>query len=156
MNWYRYRIFFASSLCFFLGTALPVNVISAQPVWAQTPKALVQELNRWIEAVNTGSADRIAALLGNDEIIRVRFRGHPTLQSIQVNRNELRKRLERGEANTLGLSKLLLLPRLEDMQQLGEGRYSFTDQRCPEVTWIFALKRGKWRLIEIVRRFLEC
>jgi len=156
MKRYLYNISYSLNRGALLGITLIVLIMSVPPLFAQQPKALTRELNRWIAAVEDGNAESIAALLGDNGIILIRFHGHPVLKSVQLNREDLVARLERGEANILGLSKRLLLPRLADMRQLGGGRYSFTDSRCPEVTWIFVLTRGRWRLIEIIRRFLEC
>ena len=148
----RYRMHCTLSV---LCCSLLIAILS--PAAAHPPRSLIAEIQIWQKLVQIGNADRIADRICPGEVLIIRTRGNPTVpREFTLTRDELRKRLRAGKADMLGLSRHLLLPRIENIRWLGKKRYSVTDLRCPEVTWIFGLREGRWCLLEILRNFLEC
>lgn len=142
-----------------LSVLLSISVLSAvlSPAAAHPPRSLIKEIQVWQKLVQIGNADLIADRIHPGEVLIIRTRGNPSVpREFTLTREELRKRLRAGKADVLGLSRHLLLPRIENIRWLGKERYSVTDLRCPEVTWIFGLRNGRWCLLEVLRSFLEC
>jgi hypothetical protein len=153
---YRYR-YKKSRLVFILLSGSVLSALLSVPAPAHPPRALINEITVWLKLVQIGNPDLIADRICPGVSLIIHTQGNPSIpREFSLTREELRKRLRSGQANVLGLSKQLLLPRIEDIRGLGRGRYSVTDLRCPEVTWIFGVQDGRWCLLEIVRRFLEC
>jgi hypothetical protein len=149
----RYRM--NCTLFVLLCCSLLIAILS--PAAAHPPRSLIKEIQVWLKLVQIGNVDLIADRICPGEVLIIRTRGNPSIpREFSLTRGELRKRLRAGQANVLGLSKQLLLPRIEDVRMLGKERYSVTNLRCPEVTWIFGVQDGRWCLLEIVRSFLEC
>jgi hypothetical protein len=149
----RYRM--NGTLSVLLCCSLLIAILS--PAAAHPPRSLINEIQVWLKLVQIGNADLIADRICLGDVLIIRTRGNPSMpREFTLTREELRKRLRSGQANMLGLSRQLLLPRIADIRGLGKERYSVTDLRCPEVTWIFGVRDGRWCLLEIVRSFLEC
>jgi hypothetical protein len=154
---YRYRYKKNRSVFILLSGSVLVTLLSPLPAPAHPPRSLINEIAVWIKLVQIGNPDLIADRICPGVSLIVRTQGNPSIpREFSLTREELRKRLRSGQAKVLGLSKHLLLPRIEDIRSFGRDRYSVTDLRCPEVTWIFGVQNGRWCLLEIVRRFLEC
>ncbi len=118
---------------------------------------MLAELAAWQKVVETADPALISAAMKPATTLTIHRIGYPdTDTTLTLSTAQLQARLIAGEGDALGLHRLLLEPRVEDLTALPDGRYSATDSRCPEVTWIFAEQDGQWRLVEIERRFYDC
>jgi len=122
-------------------------------VSAAPPKQLVRELALWRQAVASQDPARIAGRLVKGQAIDVIQEGVPDLKLDQA---ALRKRLEDGQADALGLSGLLMLPQTAHLKPQADGRWQAESPTCPEVRWIFAKRGARWRLTEIHRQHPGC
>ena len=130
---------------------LPLDCVSAAP-----PPGARNALRTWKKVVLTGNWAKIAAQIPEGTTVRFRTDGYPRDErSRSLGRAQVFAALKAGQADQLGLDKLLLLPRLVDARKRGRS-WEFTDRRCPEVTWIFQKDGARWRLVEVVRTLLGC
>lgn len=133
-------------------------VLGSGTAWAKPPQQMLSELALWREAVRTEKPATIAGRIPRNQSIQLKTMGHrdgPT-EAIHLNAQEIRQRLESGQANQLGLSPSLLLPRRKDLVQYNNTRWRASDARCPEVVWIFEKRGTRWRLTTIERHLLKC
>ena len=128
----------------------------AAPAMAGPPEQVVRELALWRQAVESEDPARIAGRMVKGQQIVFKQIGRKDPVNLSLDRAGLRKRLEAGQADALGLARLLLLPRAKDLKEDPEGRWVATDMRCPEVRWIFAKHGARWRLSEVQRHLLGC
>lgn len=125
---------------------------------AAPPKGAAAALLAWREAVQGGRAEAIAALVPEGAEVLFRIPAHPKLPAeLRLSRAGLLARLQGSDARALGLHKDLLLPSVKDLRKGTSGRYRASHPHCPEVTWLFAATpTGRWLLVEVQRKFLEC
>jgi hypothetical protein len=133
-------------------------VLGSGSAWAKPPQQMLNELALWREAVRTEKPATIAGRIPKNQFIQVKTVGHRERphETIRLDSQEIRQRLEAGQADQLGLSPSLLLPRRMDLVQFNNSRWRASDKRCPEVVWIFEKKGARWRLTTIERHLLKC
>ena len=139
------------SLLLGLGTLLAASLSVAAP-----PEQVVRELGLWRQAVASEDPARIAGRMIKGQRIVFKQVGAGDKPSLSLDRDALRQRLVAGQADALGLSRSLLLPRPQDLKPEAEGRWVATDARCPEVRWFFEKHGVRWRLAQVERHLLGC
>ncbi len=133
-----------------------IALLLPAPALAGPPAQVVSELGLWRRAVESEDPARIAGRMIKGQRIEFRLVGGGQDEPLRLDREALEKRLQAGQADRLGLARLLLLPHAKDLTPSGDGRWVAMDRRCPEVRWIFAKRGARWRLTRVERHLLGC
>jgi len=138
-----------------LGVVAAIGLL-AQTASARPPASVVRELRGWLAAVHL-SPEKIAARLKKGESVFFRDRTEWVEHKRWLDSQSLLERLHAGDAGRLGLAPTLILPTLTDLRLDSEaGTYTAEAPECPEVRWTFAHRRGRWRLLEVLRLLPDC